>query len=58
LGDTVNIASRMDSNGVAGQIQVTEAAMRALMGQYSFDGPQLIDIKGKGPTRVWKLKPA
>jgi adenylate cyclase len=57
-GDTVNLASRMESNGVAGQIQVTEAVMSALMGQYSFDGPQLIDIKGKGPTRVWKLKPA
>ena len=57
-GETVNIASRMESNGVAGQIQVTEVVMRALMGQYSFDGPQLIDIKGKGPTRVWKLNPA
>jgi len=31
-GDTVNIASRMESNGVGGQIQVTEAVMRALMG--------------------------
>ena len=57
-GDTVNVASRMESNGAAGQIQVTEAVMSALMDQYSFEGPQLIDVKGKGPTRVWKLKPA
>jgi len=56
-GDTVNVASRMESNGVAGQIQVTEAVMKALMDRYSFDGPQVIDVKGKGPTRVWKLKP-
>jgi len=56
-GDTVNVASRMESNGVAGQIQVTEAVKSALIDQYSFDGPQLIDVKGKGPTPVWKLKP-
>jgi adenylate cyclase len=55
-GDTVNVASRMESNGAAGQIQVTEAVTTALAGLYAFDGPQLIDVKGKGPTRVWKLR--
>jgi adenylate cyclase len=57
-GDTVNLASRMESSGVAGQIQVTDAVAVALESIYSFDGPQLVDIKGKGPTRVWRLKPA
>lgn len=56
-GDTVNVASRMESSGVAGQIQVTEAVATALANIYPFDGPQLIDIKGKGLTRVWRLKP-
>jgi adenylate cyclase len=57
-GDTVNVASRMESSGVAGQIQVTEAVATALSNIYSFDGPELIDIKGKGLTRVWRLNPA
>jgi len=56
-GDTVNVASRMESSGVAGQIQVTEPVMMALTGLYAFEGPQLIEVKGKGPTHVWKLKP-
>ena len=36
--DTVNVASRMESSGVAGQIQVTDAVAMALANVYSFDG--------------------
>jgi Adenylate and Guanylate cyclase catalytic domain len=57
-GDTVNVASRMESSGVAGQIQVTDAVATALANIYSFDGPEFINIKGKGLTRVWRLNPA
>jgi adenylate cyclase len=56
-GDTVNVASRMESNGVAGQIQVTEPVVLALADVYAFEGPQLIDVKGKGLTPVWRLNP-
>jgi adenylate cyclase len=56
-GDTVNVASRMESSGVAGQIQVTDAVATALADIYSFNGPEFIDIKGKGLTRVWRLDP-
>jgi class 3 adenylate cyclase len=57
-GDTVNVASRMESCGVAGQIQVTDAVATALANIYSFDGPDFVEIKGKGLTRVWRLNPA
>jgi class 3 adenylate cyclase len=55
-GDTVNVASRMESNGAAGSIQVTEAVVTAMSDLYGFEGPALIDVKGKGPTLVWRLK--
>jgi len=57
-GDTVNVASRMESSGVAGQIQVTDAVAAALANIYSFDGPEFVHIKGKGLTRVWRLTPS
>ncbi|WP_163360770.1 adenylate/guanylate cyclase domain-containing protein, partial [Klebsiella aerogenes] len=42
-GDTVNLASRMESHGVAGRIQVTEAVAAALEGRYRFEGPHLVE---------------
>jgi hypothetical protein len=48
----------MESSGVAGQIQVTDAVAAALANIYSFDGPEFVHIKGKGLTRVWRLNPA
>jgi class 3 adenylate cyclase len=57
-GDTVNTASRMESHGAPGRIQVTDAVRTVLAGQYEFEGPHTIDVKGKGPTRVWWLAAA
>ena len=54
-GDTVNMASRMESHGAAGRIQVTEAVHAALLGKYDFVGPMTIDVKGKGPSQTWFL---
>jgi adenylate cyclase len=54
-GDTVNTASRMESHGAAGRIQVTDSVHAALAGDYDFEGPTTIDVKGKGLTRVWFL---
>jgi adenylate cyclase len=54
-GDTVNTASRMERHGAAGRIQVTEAVRRALSDDYHFAGPNIIEVKGKGPTQVWFL---
>jgi adenylate cyclase len=55
-GDTVNTASRMESLGAAGRIQVTDTVRAALADDYDFAGPHMIDVKGKGPTQVWFLQ--
>ena len=57
-GDTVNMASRMESHGAAGRIQVTEAVRVALRSKYHFAGPSVVHIKGRGPTQVWFLENA
>lgn len=55
-GDTVNVASRMESHGIPGQIQVSEATYLVLKDQYQFEERGIIDIKGKGEMRVYLLK--
>lgn len=49
-GQTVNVGSRMESNGVPGKIQVTESAMNSInpdiRSQYDFTKRGKIDIKG------------
>ncbi len=54
-GDTVNIASRMESQGIAGCIQVTEVAYRLLKDQFAFTERGWVDIKGKGQMRCYIL---
>jgi guanylate cyclase len=55
-GDTVNTASRMESHGVPGEIQVTERVATALDGDYVLEPRGTIEIKGKGPTPTWFLR--
>ncbi len=47
-GDTVNTASRMESHGIPGQIQVTERAYQRLKHRYRFQPRESVEIKGKG----------
>jgi len=54
-GDTVNIASRMESHGLPDQIQVTERVYERLMSDFVFERRGLIDVKGKGPTLTYFL---
>ncbi|MBW4474225.1 MAG: GAF domain-containing protein [Stenomitos rutilans HA7619-LM2] len=54
-GDTVNIASRMESQGVAGRIQVTAATYSALQNQFAFEYRGSIPIKGKGTMETYFL---
>lgn len=54
-GDTVNTASRMESHGVPGAIQVTEAVYEKLGDRYQFEERGLISVKGKGSMRVYLL---
>jgi adenylate cyclase len=47
-GDTVNIASRMESHGITGCIQVTAETYEILKDKYTFERRGAIQIKGKG----------
>jgi len=55
-GDTVNVASRMESYGVAGCTQVTEATYQLLKDKYHLDQRSAINIKGKGEMITYLLK--
>ncbi|HET9558558.1 MAG TPA: adenylate/guanylate cyclase domain-containing protein, partial [Actinomycetota bacterium] len=54
-GDTVNTASRMESRGVAGCIQVTERTYRRLRDRYHLERRGPIQVKGKGTLVTWFL---
>jgi class 3 adenylate cyclase len=54
-GDTVNTASRMESHGMAGLIQITESTRRHLDGRYLLTERGTVDVKGKGATDVYLL---
>jgi adenylate cyclase len=54
-GDTVNMASRMESLGVPGRVQVTHAVAERLRDTFRFEARGLIEVKGKGPTATWFL---
>lgn len=55
-GDTVNLASRMESSGVPDSIQVTRPVFEKIGGRYPFDSRGAIEIKGKGTVETWVLK--
>ena len=47
-GDTVNVASRMESTGVPGRIQVTGAVEERLRTGFRFEPRGLTEVRGKG----------
>jgi len=51
-GDTVNTASRMESHGVPGRIQVTAATAERLRAGYHFEPRGRIEVKGKGSVET------
>jgi adenylate cyclase len=54
-GDTVNTASRMESQGVPGCIQVTDRTYRRLRDRYRFQPRGPIQVKGKGELVTYLL---
>jgi guanylate cyclase len=54
-GDTVNMASRMESHGIAGGIHVTSRVRERLRARYDLQARGLIDIKGKGEAITYLL---
>jgi class 3 adenylate cyclase len=54
-GDTVNVASRMESHGPAGAIQVSAATYRLIQHEFVCAPRGRIHIKGKGAMEVWHI---
>ena len=54
-GDTVNTASRMESLGQPGTIQVTEMVYQRLRDTYSFDKRGSIEVKGRGTMETFMM---
>jgi class 3 adenylate cyclase len=54
-GDTVNTASRMESHGLPGRVQVTDSARRRLEHAFTFEPRGLVDVKGQGPMETYLL---
>jgi class 3 adenylate cyclase len=52
-GDTVNTASRMESHGVPGRVQVSETTALRIKQRFQLDDRGIIEVKGKGSMHVW-----
>jgi guanylate cyclase len=54
-GDTVNMASRMESHGAPDEIQITRSTWELLDGHFVTEPIGLVDVKGKGEIETWRL---
>jgi class 3 adenylate cyclase len=55
-GDTVNLASRMESGGIPDSVQVTRPVYEKLKDQFVFESRGEIEVKGKGHVEAWVLR--
>ena len=54
-GETVNLASRLESNGVVGEVQVSRAVVDAAGNEFAFKEAGVKDLKGEGPVELFLL---
>jgi adenylate cyclase len=54
-GDSVNMASRMESSGVPGRVQVSAQAYQRLQGRFEVEPRGEIDVKGIGSVTAYLL---
>ena len=54
-GDAVNIASRMESHGVAGRVQVSESTRRLLAEPFVLEERGALEVEGTGEVKTWFL---
>lgn len=55
-GDTVNLASRMESGSIPDAVQVTRPVYEQLKGLFVFEPRGAIEVKGKGKVEAWLLR--
>jgi len=55
-GDAVNLASRMESQGVPGRIQVAPATQELLQHEFELTPRGPVEVKGKGAVETWFLE--
>ncbi len=51
-GDTVNLASRLETNAEPGRFLISESTIGELRDRYGFGPSEILEVKGKGPTTV------
>ncbi|OHC64284.1 MAG: hypothetical protein A3H93_14040 [Rhodocyclales bacterium RIFCSPLOWO2_02_FULL_63_24] len=54
-GDAVNVASRMESSGSEGAIQVTRGTYERIKDQFVCEARGTVNLKGKGPIEIWHV---
>jgi guanylate cyclase len=54
-GDAVNTASRMESHGERGTIQITRATYELIKDDFECRPRGTIQVKGKGEMEVWQV---
>ncbi len=54
-GDTVNMASRMESHGTPDAIQITRSTWQLLREDFETEPLGLVEVKGKGAVETWRL---
>jgi adenylate cyclase len=54
-GDAVNTASRMESHGTPGRIQITRATYELLKDEFECEPRGIVSVKGKGDMETWYL---
>jgi adenylate cyclase len=54
-GDTVNMASRMESHGTPDVIQMTRSTWELLRDDFAAEPLGLVEVKGKGAVETWRL---
>jgi len=54
-GDTVNMASRMESHGTPDSIQITRSTWELVRDDFVTEPLGLVDVKGKGKVETWRL---
>ena len=52
-GDAVNVASRMESHGLGGAVQITQTTYELIKNEFMCEPRGSVNVKGKGEMEVW-----